>query len=299
MDLTLLRTFLAVHRAGSFTRASAALGLSQPAITAQIRTLEKHVGRQLFERLPRGVAPTGPADDLARRIAPHLDAIEEITERDIHGADPARRTVHLAGPAELTGQRVLPALGDLIRRGLRLRVALGPGDELLAGLAASRHDLVISDVRPRARGITATPLTDEEYVLVGAPRWAARIPHQRIRARGATALVGAPLIGEAEDQPLIRRYWSTVFDAEPDTAATLVVPDLRAVLECVRAGVGIAVLPRYLCAEALRNRSVTTLLEPELPPLNTVFLAVREGALSRPHIAHLHAELLTRAARWE
>ena len=39
MDLALLRTFLAVHRAGSFTRGAALLGLSQPAVTGQIRTL--------------------------------------------------------------------------------------------------------------------------------------------------------------------------------------------------------------------------------------------------------------------
>ncbi|MGC0415313.1 LysR family transcriptional regulator [Embleya sp. AB8] len=299
MDLTLLRTFLAVHRAGSFTRASASLGLSQPAITAQIRTLEKQVGKQLFERLPRGVAPTGPADELARRLAPHLDAIEEIAAREVRGVDSLRRTVHLAGPTELTALRVLPSLADLIRRGLRLRVTLGPGEVLLAGLAAARHDLVISDIRPRARGIVGTPLTDEEYVLIGAPSWAARLPQSRILAQGPAALEGIPLVGEAEEQPLIRRYWSTVFDAKPTAPAAVTVPDLRAVLECVRAGQGIAVLPRYLCAEALDRRAVVALLEPELPPLNTVFLAVREGTLSQPHIARLHGELLARAARWE
>ncbi|MDD6792142.1 MAG: LysR family transcriptional regulator [Thermobifida fusca] len=39
MNLELLRTFLAVHRAGSLTRAASHLGMSQPTVTAQIRTL--------------------------------------------------------------------------------------------------------------------------------------------------------------------------------------------------------------------------------------------------------------------
>ncbi|NUR32319.1 MAG: LysR family transcriptional regulator, partial [Catenulispora sp.] len=78
MDLALLRTFLAVHRAGSLTRAAADLGLSQPAVTAQIRTLEQRVGTELFVRLPRGVAPTAAADDLARAVAPHLDALAAV-----------------------------------------------------------------------------------------------------------------------------------------------------------------------------------------------------------------------------
>lgn len=68
-DLNLLRTFLAVYRSGSFTAAAQLLGLSQPTVTTQIRSLERQTRRELFERLPRGVAPTAVADDLAARVA--------------------------------------------------------------------------------------------------------------------------------------------------------------------------------------------------------------------------------------
>lgn len=298
MDLTLLRTFLAVHRAGSFTRAAQLLNLSQPAITAQIRSLENQVGRQLFQRLSRGVAPTTVADELAAKLAPHLDALEEITARDLLGADPLQHTVHLAGPAEIIGGRILPALSDLVRGGLRVRVTLGPGAELLTGLAAGRHDLVVSDVRPRERGLTATALADDEYVLVGAPRWAVLLPRERIAERGASALEDAPIIADNEDQTLAERYWAAVFDAKPPAPAAVVVPDLRAVLDGVRAGAGIAVLPRHLCAEALEDGSAVTLLDPEVPPLTTLFLAVRVGGLSHPHLGQLHARLLAHAAAW-
>ncbi|MQY12888.1 hypothetical protein SRB5_30270 [Streptomyces sp. RB5] len=67
--LNLLRTFLAVHRAGSFTAAASLLGLSQPTVTAQIRALEQQTARELFERRPRGVVPTPAADELAVRVA--------------------------------------------------------------------------------------------------------------------------------------------------------------------------------------------------------------------------------------
>lgn len=298
MDLTLLRTFLAVHRAGSFTRAAQLLDMSQPTITAQIRSLEKQVGRQLFQRLSRGVAPTTVADELAAKLAPHLDALEEITARDLLGTDPLHQTVHLAGPAEVIGPRVLPALADLVRRGLRLRVTLGTGDELLAGLAAGRHDMVVSDIRPRERGLTSTALADDEYLLVGAPRWGVLLPRERIAEGGSAALDDAPIIGDSEDQELAERYWAAVFHAKPPGPAALVVPDLRAVLDCVRAGAGIAVLPRRLCAEALADGSAVTLLDPETPPLSTLFLAARVGELGRPHLAELHARLVAHAAEW-
>jgi DNA-binding transcriptional LysR family regulator len=69
LSLDVLRTFLAVYRAGSVTRGAELLGLSQPTVTAQIRSLEADLGQPLFERLPRGMAPTVAADELARRVA--------------------------------------------------------------------------------------------------------------------------------------------------------------------------------------------------------------------------------------
>ncbi|CAM5269025.1 LysR family transcriptional regulator [Streptomyces tanashiensis] len=85
-DLNLLRTFLAVHRSGSFTAAAGLLGLSQPTVTTQIRALERQTGRELFQRLPRGVAPTPVAHDLAARVAGPLDALAAVTG---HEAAPA------------------------------------------------------------------------------------------------------------------------------------------------------------------------------------------------------------------
>ncbi len=70
MDLALLRTFVTVHRAGSFTRAAALLGLSQPAVTSQIRTLERQLGRPLFLRQARGVTPRPWATNSRTRPRP-------------------------------------------------------------------------------------------------------------------------------------------------------------------------------------------------------------------------------------
>lgn len=70
MDLALLRTFVTVHRAGSFTRAAALLGLSQPAVTSQIRTLERQLGKPLFLRQARGVTPTTSATNSPTRPHP-------------------------------------------------------------------------------------------------------------------------------------------------------------------------------------------------------------------------------------
>ncbi|MEV5887041.1 LysR family transcriptional regulator [Streptomyces sp. NPDC052020] len=300
MDLALLRTFVTVHRAGSFTRAAALLGLSQPAVTSQIRSLERQLGRPLFLRQARGVTPTTVGDELAHKAAPHLDALVEIvgTGRDDASSS---RTLHLAGPPEFTAERALAALTGLTGadgQGYTLRTSFGITEEVLDGLAAGHHDLAISTVRPRGGLLTATTLCDEEHILVAAPRWAEQIGAGRLDRGGAPALDHVPVIEVHESLPFVSRYWASVFDARPAGPGTVVVPDLRAVLACAVAGAGLAVLPRYLCADTLKRGDLVALHQPAVPPLRTYFLVVRTGTLALPHIARAHERLHRAAADW-
>ncbi|GGK64984.1 LysR family transcriptional regulator [Streptomyces flaveus] len=300
MDLALLRTFVTVHRAGSFTRAAALLGLSQPAVTSQIRTLERQLGRPLFLRQARGVTPTTIGDELAHKAAPHLDALVEIAETGLDETSSVR-TLHLAGPPEFTAERALPALTELTGddgQGLALRASFGNAEETLEGLAAGHHDLAISTARPRGALLTATPLCDEEHVLVASPRWEARIGSGKLLCEGAPVLENFPVVEVHESLPFVARYWAAVFDCRPAASGTVIVPDLRAVLACAITGAGLAVLPRYLCATALECGDVVALLEPAVPPLRTYFLVVRTGTLAMPHIARAHEWLLQAATDW-
>ncbi|MFB4281958.1 LysR family transcriptional regulator [Nonomuraea sp. MTCD27] len=283
LSLDLLRTFLAVHRTGSITAAAQTLGLSQPAVTAQVKTLESVLDRPLFDRLPRGVAPTPAADELARRVSPGLDSLDEVVESEL----PSDEAVHLGGPAEFLCEEVMPMLAPLVRDGLRLRFTLGLSDDLLAGLAAGRLDLVLSTVRPRLRGVRADAVYDEEFVLVASPEVA-----RSVSGAGPRELAGVPLVAYAEDLPIVRRYWRGVFGRRPTMAAQVVIPDLRGVLSAVRAGVGVSVLPAYLCRRDLAAGALVKLAEPPEAPINTGYLAVRSGAQARPAVAEVRAHLI-------
>ncbi|MEV8127031.1 LysR family transcriptional regulator [Streptomyces sp. NPDC085944] len=297
MDLALLRTFVTVHRAGSFTRAAALLGLSQPAVTSQIRTLERQLGRPLFLRQARGVTPTTIGDELAHKAAPHLDALVEIAETG-PGDDSVLRTLHLAGPPEFTAERALPALLGDGGQAFALRVSFGNAEQTLEGLAAGHHDLAIGTARPHGALLTATPLCDEVHVLIAAPDWAKRAGVEELHDTDASDLEHLPVVEVHESLPFVARYWASVFDARPAAPATVVAPDLRAVLACTIAGAGLAVLPRYLCAKALERGDVVALHDPPVPPLRTYFLVARTGTLALPHIARAHEGLLRAAPAW-
>ena len=299
LDLNQLRTFLAVYRTGSFTAAARLLDLSQPTVTMQIRALERQLGRPLYERLPNGAAPSAVADELAAEIAGPLDALAALADRS-GGADEGAPAVpvQLAGPAELVCLLALPALAPLVEQGLRLRISLGPADELLDRLQAGSYDLVISPVRPHGRALSAIPLMDEEFVLVAAPAWADRIDPVRVADGGPAALRGVPLVSYSEELPIVRRYWRHVFGVRLTGTAAVVVPDLRGVLAAVLAGAGVSVLPSYLCRAELDSGALVSLLEVPDAPLNTGFLVRRTGAHEQPPVAMVRERLLQAARGW-
>lgn len=292
LDLNQLRTFLAVHRSGSFTAAAHLLGLSQSTVTTQIRALETRLGRELFERRARGVVPLPYADDLAAQVASPLDRLSGLSD----DADtPAVEPVHLAGPAEFLGAVGMGLVAPLIAAGVQLRVTTGLTDDLLDELRAGRHDLVISTRRPNSRGLVSEPFADEEFVLVAAPLWAERLKGAALPA----ALTDVPLIAYDVDLPIIRRYWRHVFNERLTAPAQLTtIPDLRGIRTAVMAGAGWTVLPKYLCRAELDNGALTLLHEPDEAPLNTAYLVRRPGGSANPHVAEVRHHLLAAAKAW-
>jgi DNA-binding transcriptional LysR family regulator len=99
-------------------------------------------------------------------------------------------------------------------------------------------------------------------------------------------------VSYAEDLPILRRYWRHVFGVRLTADPAIVVPDLRAVRSAVASGVGISVLPSYLCATELHDGSLVPLLEPADPPINTGFLVQRAGGRVHPHVALVRERLM-------
>ena len=81
-DFVKLETFLTVARERSFSRASAKLGISQPAVTQQIKFIEKYLACKIIERKKNGIKLTNEGDELYK-IAAHLEKEINASEKDI------------------------------------------------------------------------------------------------------------------------------------------------------------------------------------------------------------------------
>ncbi|MBC7644556.1 MAG: LysR family transcriptional regulator, partial [Thermoleophilia bacterium] len=271
-EMQLMRTFLAVYRAGTLTRAARELHLTQPAVSQQVKALEAKLGRPLFNREPRGVTPTTAGVELAQAVATHIDAIEALLVPVGRATDYLIDTLHIGGPEELLASRVIPTVAPLVADGLRLRMRFGVDAPIVEMLVGRELDLAITTGEWRDRGLDGVRLYREELILVGSPLWADRLRHLIPGREGAEQLKDVPILAYDESLPLVSDYWRVVFGRAGRRRGGGIANGLRAVLSLAIEGAGITVLPSHVCEEAFARGLVVPLLQPETVPSNQLWL---------------------------
>jgi DNA-binding transcriptional LysR family regulator len=291
--LDLLATFLAVYREGSIRAGARLVGVSQPAASAQVRALEQALGTALFDRGAAGVVPTAAADALARDVGESLDRLRSAADRWSRAGGPPSRPFRLAGPADLLAERVVADLAPLVTSWVRLDLETGLTEDLVDRLRRGAVDAVVALRRPRDRGLTAVPLTDEQLVLVARPAPAGPGPGD-----GPRHLDGLPLLAFDDSLPLFRRYWRIAFGRRPEGTPVLVVPDLRALRRACLAGLGASVLPTYLVADDLAQGRLVELHRHPDGVINTIWFVTRQRSSPHPAEALVREQLTSAARRW-
>jgi DNA-binding transcriptional LysR family regulator len=112
-SLTALVEFEAVARLGSFTYAASELGVTQSAVSRQVRFLEDTLGVRLFHRLHRSIELTGEGQALYLVVAESMQKIAGVFDRLSTGAE--QRELVLASTAAFSQFRLLPRLAKLKR----------------------------------------------------------------------------------------------------------------------------------------------------------------------------------------
>ena len=172
MDTRQLAAFCAVVERKSFSQAAERLGVTQPAVSLQVRALEERVGKRLLDRSGRRVEPTEAGRRLYRSAQRVLQAEEQLLV-DLSGDE----TGELAGTLRLgastgPGAHLVPLLlCELARSHPALRVALSVADTqtVIDDVAERVLELGVVGALRRQRGVEFEPLVRDEIVLAVPP----------------------------------------------------------------------------------------------------------------------------------
>ena len=273
LDLTSLRSFVAIVDAGGVTRAAGLMNLTQSAVSMQIKRLEEGLGLGLFSRTARKLALTPEGEQLlgyARKmLALNDEALARLTTDDFTGE------IRLGVPHDI----VFPAIPGILKRLAsdypRVRVTLDSGftRRLKEGFARGEADLIVTTEDSPGEG--AERLAECELVWIGAPDGTAW-QRRPLRLAFEEACIFRPRAIAALDAAGIP--WEMGFSGQSEhvmettTAADLAVtvrmrggvPPGCEVIEAGNALPGLGVTQLFLYDAGIQKGAVTERLKDEL-----------------------------------
>jgi len=232
-----LRYFLELARTGSLSQAARRIGVDRNTVARRVAALEEELGLSLFERGPQGWTRTAAGDELSDlasqveedvlRLARHADA----QDRALDGS------VRLTTASHLAAHLLCPALPELRARhpGLLLEIAVA---QRTFDLTRREADLALRMGRPQDAGLVTRKLSDVAYGLFASAEYAARrtgpVDFQRDTFLGLDdSLASTP-----------HERW--IARLAPERRVVLKANATAALQAAARAGLGVAILPRYV-----------------------------------------------------
>lgn len=210
IPLASIRVFEAAARLRSFTRAAEELGMTQAAVSWQIKALEGRLGQSLFRRLPREVQPTEAGERLSRAATEAMTllrrAVSDLTEAD-------EAVLSITTLATLATQWLAPRLGSfqVANPDLAVRLDTAP---YLVDLARENFDVGLRSGSGDWPGLESVRLMPSIFTPLCSPLMA-----DRLRLSTPGDLIEAPRIG-------VEKEWAAWF-AAAGVASTTARPASR------------------------------------------------------------------------
>jgi DNA-binding transcriptional LysR family regulator len=271
-----LRAFAVAARALSFKAAADALFLTPSAVSHRIRDLEKHLGDRVFVRRTRSIELTDTGKALLTEIEPLLASLDAVVERATRRS--VRRMLRIVAPPFFASELLQPSLPSLYGLQPRLYLNLATGNPHPAEHTAAADVSIIIGAEPPA-GLAATRLFAPRFVAATARPLAlvAKEQGRRVFER-QRRIVCRPR------EALWTRWFAMTGYAEGGARGSFEVDQLPAAVNAADRGLGIALVPTFVCERGLRGGRLMRISEAEIEPGDAYYVVCRPEDRVRPEV---------------
>ncbi|MGN6403600.1 LysR family transcriptional regulator [Sinomonas sp.] len=289
-----LRIFLAVAETGSFSAAARQLYMSQPSVSAHVRSLETSLSARLLDRGPAGATLTPAGEALAKHARTIFEVMDQVDE-DVSAAQGIQdRKLSVAGTSTL-GSYLLPRVLSRFlaeNRGIHTELRVGNAERVADWLVNREVSLGICAGKVNHEQLECTVIFEDALVLV---------------AGRASALAGRSLTADdLKDQRFLLREIGSATRSDQDEALAewkltqaeqWTIWTSEAARESVRAGLGVALISEHVVAQDLRSGDLVRLKIHPAPPTRPVSLVHMAGQPLTP-IEHAFVHLIKQMHTW-
>lgn len=278
MDTRQLAAFCAVVEKRSFSQAAERLGVTQPAVSLQVRALEERLGQRLIDRSGRRVEPT----EAGLRVysnAKRLLQLEEQLIEEVSAGDDAELGGTLAiGASTGPGAHLVPLLlCEFQRRHPHVRIALSIFDTyaVIDKVAERELELGVVGALRRHRSLTFDPLVQDEIVLAvppGHPAAGGKLTLEQLREEELISMQEGAGVRQVVEQEL-RRAGLPARDLEPRLELGL----QESVKSAIAAGYGVAFISRTAIEGELAAGTLAVARVAGLEPTRQIWVVRSRG----------------------
>lgn len=262
----LLRTLVAVVDLRSFTKAANSLGVTQPAVSAQIKRLQSLLGNDLFDRSAPGIVLTRQGESVVNHARRLLSINDQIL--GLANLKPKSRTIRIGLPGDLSGPLLPWVLAKFRKRwpDFNYQVRSGAAGALIGELRQGDIDIVVA-------------LSNDEPVDA-RHHWTDQLVWVRSDATAVDQQGPVPMLAFSEECMCYRAGVNALARTGRETRLVLTATTVLSLSAAVDAGLGTMVMTRSRVRLTQLNRWDDAPL-PELPELY-IGIYVREGADTKP-----------------
>lgn len=266
-----LRAFRAAAINARFRDAATSLGVTESAISHQVRQLEDFLRTALFDRSANGVRLTAAGRRYLDEIDPALRRIQAATEALLHPS--GRQVARLTLPPSLAATWLIPQLGAFERAHPDIELQLMPTTRVVE-LGRDQVDLAIRHGKGAWSGVEATFLLADAALPVAAPGYLVTAPGEAPLAalERARLIVNARFPNEWEEWARARGL------APPSLGGAITLEGIEQVLQVAEGGHGLAIGRRPMVDERLaRGKLVAPFGAAD--PINTAYYLCRAAGI--------------------
>jgi len=285
VNLEWYRTFKAIYKTGTLTGAAQDLFISQPGVSLHLTSLESYVGYKLFDRTSRRMIPTERGKVLYNYIIEALSRLEDAEKTFQKSTERATPTISV-GMCFETFQITLEQYISTLP--FNVIIQFGDYPVMLENLEKGILDLIITPQKGTSPNIEHEAFSDEKIVLVGGNDIDDEAFNSLLKSKDLDALQiwlkQQKWYGTTGDMEHLRRFWKLNFDHHPDFRPNYIVPNLNSIVRCLTGGVGLAIIPDFLCRKEVQSGQIKLIWEGNNVLMNTLHFATRKKTMYHEEI---------------
>lgn len=263
INLEWIRTFTSIYECANITEASKKLNMTQPGVSKHLLALENHVGKKLFDRTTRKVIPTEYAKFFYAQIITPIKQLEKVEFYSSQRTKKQRLSLVIGCSSDFFRKALIHQIYGF---DMYIVTRFGSDLELLDGLNKGEIQLLVGVKNYEEDNHVLSFLETENLVLVTSKDL--EIPQD---VKEDETKVNKWLLNQTwfvNDNNLhdVKEFWQANFNSYPKLVPRYILPSYTDILEVLVNNSGVAVLPDYVCQNAINQGLVLI----PFPSLKTV-----------------------------